>query len=142
MGTLISRCVGDTLNLTHERRVMSEFDTQNGPIISVAIGPRTDGDHERLQRALSVLAGEDSSIRVKTESVHGQTILSGMSHEHLEVICNRILHEYEIPIDVGWPTVIYLETIRKPAEGEGKYIRQTGGLGNYGHWKEMRRQNT
>ena len=58
-----------------------------------------------------------------------------MSDVHLEVICNRILHEYEIPIDVGWPTVIYLETIRKPAEAEGKYIRQMGGSGNYGHCK-------
>ena len=95
-------------------------------ICRVVISPRTDGDHERLQRALSLLAGEDSSIRVKTESVHGQTILSGMSDEHLEVICNRILHEYEIPIDVGWPTVIYLETIREPAEGVRRQLPRAG----------------
>jgi elongation factor G len=112
---------------------MSESKAHNRPIISVAVSPRIGGDREKLQRALSVLVQEDPAIRIKTESIDGQTILSGMNDLHLEVICDRILHEYKIQLDVGEPTVIYLETIRKHAEGEGKYIRQTGGSGNYGH---------
>jgi elongation factor G len=114
---------------------MSEFNTQKRPIISVSISPKINDDREKFQRALSVLAQEDPAIRIKTESVDGQTILSGMDESHLEAICNRILHEYKILLDVGGPRVIYLETIRKRAEGEGKYIRQMSGSGNYGHCK-------
>ncbi|MES2219727.1 MAG: hypothetical protein V4587_02030, partial [Acidobacteriota bacterium] len=105
------------------------------PIISVTISPRFDGDRERLQRALSVLAKDDPTIRIKAESVDSKTILSGIDDLHLEGICDRILHDFKIQVDVGEPKVIYQETIRKNAEAQGRYIRQTGGFGNYGHCK-------
>jgi elongation factor G len=113
---------------------MSESDTPNRPTIFVAIRPRIDADHEKLQRALSVLVQEDPSIQIR-RSIDGQTDLCGMNDLHLELICDRILNEYKILLNVGEPKVIYLETIRKHAEGVGKYIRQTGGRGNYGHVK-------
>jgi elongation factor G len=114
---------------------MSESNIQKGPIISVAVRPRNDGDWEKLQRAMSVLVQEDPSIRIKTTPADGSTILCGMSESHLEVICDRLLREFELQPDIDKPTVIYLETVRKSAEAEGKYIRRTGGSGNYGHVK-------
>jgi elongation factor G len=114
---------------------MSESNTQKGPILSVAVRPRNNGDWEKLQQALSVLVQEDPSIRIKTASADGSTILSGMSELHLELICDRLSREFELELDIDKPTVIYLETVRKRAEAEGKYIRQTGGWGNYGHVK-------
>jgi elongation factor G len=114
---------------------MSESNTHPRPIISVAISLRINSDYEKLQQALSVLAQEDPTIQIKTEFVGGQTILSGMNDLHLEAICYRILHEFKIQLDVGEPRVIYLEGICRRAEGEGKYIRQTGGSGNYAHCK-------
>lgn len=97
---------------------------QRRPIISRVIRPKIDTDWPRLQQALSEIRGQD-----------GQTIVCGTDEQHLESICNRIVHQYGIELDLGEPTVIYLETIRKPAEAEGKYIRQTGGSGNYAHVK-------
>ena len=114
---------------------MSESNTQKGPILSVAVRPRNNGDWEKLQQALSVLVQEGPSIRIKTASADSSTILSGMSELHLELICDRLSREFELELDIDKPTVIYLETVRKSAEAEGKYIRQTGGLGNYGHVK-------
>ena len=114
---------------------MSESNTQKGPILSVAVRPRNNGDWEKLHRALSVLVQEGPSIRIKTASADSSTILSGMSELHLELICDRLSREFELELDIDKPTVIYLETVRKRAEAEGKYIRQTGGLGNYGHVK-------
>jgi len=114
---------------------MSESNTQKGPILSVAVRPRNNGDWEKLHRALSVLVQEGPSIRIKTASADSSTILSGMSELHLELICDRLSREFELELDIDKPTVIYLETVRKSAEAEGKYIRQTGGLGNYGHVK-------
>jgi elongation factor G len=114
---------------------MRESNTQKGPIISVAVSPRNDGDREKFHRALSVVVQEDPSIRIKKASDDGPTILSGMSEEHLEAICDRLLREFRLQLDIGEPTVIYLETVHRSAEGEGKYIRQTGGAGNYGHVK-------
>ena len=108
---------------------------QNRPIISVAISPRISSDREKLQRALSVLIQDDPTLQIKTESVTGQTTLGGMSDLHLEECCNRILLEFNIPLDVWGLKVIYLESIRRHAEGEGKYIRQTGGFINYAHCK-------
>ena len=99
----------------------------------MAISPRNNSDHWKFQRALNVLVQEDPTIQIKAKSIGGQTILSGMSDLHLEIICGRILREFNIQLDVSEPTVIYLETIRKRAQGEGKYIRQTGGSGNYAH---------
>jgi len=114
---------------------MSESNTQKGPILSVAVRPRNNGDWEKLQQALSVLVQEGPSIRIETASADGSTILSGMSELHLELICDRLSREFELELDIDKPTVIYLETVRKRAEAEGKYIRQTGGCGNYGHVK-------
>jgi elongation factor G len=89
----------------------------------------------RFLRALSVIVQEDPAIRIETAPDDVPTILSGMSEEHLEAICDRLLGEFKLQLDIGEPTVIYLETVRKSAEAEGKYIRQTGGAGNYGHVK-------
>ena len=114
---------------------MSESNTQNHPIISATVRPRFDGDRERFQQALNVLAQGDPTIRVETDAVDGQTVLSGTDDSHLERTCDRILHDFKIQLDVGEPKVIYLETIRKKAEGTGEYIRQVGGFGNYGHCK-------
>jgi len=114
---------------------MSESNTPPRPIISVAIIPRNNSDHEKLQRALRIIAQEDPAIQFKTEFVGAQTSLSGMSDLHLEATCNRISHEFKIQLDVGNPRIIYLEGICRHAEGEGKYIRQTGGSGNYAHCK-------
>jgi elongation factor G len=114
---------------------MSESKASKRPIVSAALSPKLGDDREQLQRALSTLVREDPSLRVATESPEGQTVLSGMSDSHLESICERISREYNVPLNVGEFKLIYLETIRKTAEGEGKYIRQTGGAGNYGHCK-------
>ena len=114
---------------------MSEPNTPNRPIITVAISPKSNSDRWKLQRALNVLVQEDPTIQIKTEFLSGQTIVSGMNELHLEMRCHRILDEFKIQLDIGEPRVIYLETIRRHAEGEGKYIRQTGGFGNYAHCK-------
>jgi elongation factor G len=114
---------------------MSESNIQKSHIISIAVSPRTNGDWEKFQRALSVLVQEDPSIGINTAPADGSTILSGMNELQLEVICDRLQCEFELQLDIGKPTVIYLETLRKSAEAEGKYIRQTGGSGNYGHVK-------
>jgi elongation factor G len=114
---------------------MSESPLPPRPIISVAIIPRSNSDHEKFQRALQIIAQEDPTIQIKTEFLSGQTIVSGMNELHLEMRCHRILDEFKIQLDIGEPRVIYLETIRRHAEGEGKYIRQTGGSGNYAHCK-------
>jgi elongation factor G len=114
---------------------MSDSNTQKGPVLSVAVDPRTAGDGEKLLRAMNILVQEDSAIRIETTSAEGPTVLSGMSELHLQAICDRLLHEFDLQLDIGKPTVIYLETVRKSAEAEGKYIRQTGGAGNYAHCK-------
>jgi elongation factor G len=101
----------------------------------MAIGPRSNDDRERFQHVLRDIAQKDPTVRVKMETLEGQTIISGMSELHLEGICDQISHEFKIQIDVGQPKVIYLETLRKHSEAEGKYIRQMGGAGNYGHVK-------
>jgi elongation factor G len=114
---------------------MSELNPQSRPVIRVTISPKADSDRLRLERALNNLAQQDSTIKIETKSEGGSAIVSGVSESHLESICSRILHEYGIEIEVGEPTVIYLETIRGSSEAEGKYIRQTGGHGNYAHAK-------
>jgi len=114
---------------------VSESTPQNRPVISVDISPRLVDEHQSLQRALSNLAQQDPTLRVIPAPVDGATTLRGMGELHLEVICHRISQEYKIELEVGSLQVIYLETIRKPAEAEGKYIRQIGGRGNYAHVK-------
>jgi elongation factor G len=105
------------------------------PVISVAIEPKTKGDQEKMGVALSRLADEDPTFKVRTDPDSGQTIISGMGELHLEILVDRMKREHKVEANVGEPKVAFRETIRKIAEAEGKYIRQTGGSGNYGHVK-------
>ncbi|HET9742056.1 MAG TPA: elongation factor G [Terriglobales bacterium] len=105
------------------------------PVISVAVEPKTKGDQEKMGMALNRLAQEDPTFKVHTDPDSGQTIISGMGELHLEIIVDRMMREYKVEANVGKPQVAYRETIRKASEGEGKFIRQTGGSGNYGHAK-------
>ncbi len=105
------------------------------PVISVAVEPKTKADQEKMGMALSKLAQEDPTFKVHTDPDSGQTIISGMGELHLEIIVDRMMREYKVEANVGKPQVAYRETIRKHAEAEGKYIRQTGGRGQYGHTK-------
>jgi elongation factor G len=107
-----------------------EFPT---PVISLAIEPKTRQDQEKLGVAMSRLAQEDPSFRVHTDPETNQTIIQGMGELHLEIIVDRLKREYGVEANVGKPQVAYRETIRKPAKGEEKYARQTGGRGQYGH---------
>ena len=105
------------------------------PVISVAVEPKTKADQEKMGMALARLAQEDPTFKVHTDPDSGQTIISGMGELHLEIIVDRMMREYKVEANVGKPQVAYRETIRKHAEAEGKYIRQTGGRGQYGHAK-------
>jgi elongation factor G len=105
------------------------------PVISVAVEPKTKADQEKMGMALSRLAQEDPTFKVHTDPDSGQTIISGMGELHLEIIVDRMMREYKVEANVGKPQVAYRETIRKHAQAEGKYIRQTGGKGQYGHAK-------
>jgi elongation factor G len=105
------------------------------PVISVAVEPKTKADQEKMGMALGKLAQEDPTFKVHTDPDSGQTIISGMGELHLEIIVDRMMREYKVEANVGKPQVAYRETIRKHAEAEGKYIRQTGGRGQYGHAK-------
>jgi len=103
------------------------------PVISVAVEPKTKADQDKLGNALARLAQEDPSFRVNTDSESGQTIISGMGELHLEIIVDRMKREFNVSANVGAPQVAYRETINKTVECEGKFIRQTGGRGQYGH---------
>jgi len=103
------------------------------PVISVAVEPKTKSDQEKMGFALQRLAQEDPSFRVRTDEESGQTIISGMGELHLEIIVDRMKREFKVGANVGAPQVAYRETLRKSVEQEGKYIRQTGGRGQYGH---------
>jgi elongation factor G len=105
------------------------------PVISVAVEPKTKADQEKMGMALAKLAQEDPTFKVHTDPDSGQTIISGMGELHLEIIVDRMMREYKVEANVGKPQVAYRETIRKHSEAEGKYIRQTGGRGQYGHAK-------
>jgi elongation factor G len=103
------------------------------PVIDIAIEPKTKADQEKLGVTLAKLAVEDPSFRVRTDEETGQTIIAGMGELHLEIIVDRLLREFKVEANVGKPQVAYRETITKTVEVEGKYIRQTGGKGQYGH---------
>lgn len=103
------------------------------PVISVAVEPKTKADQEKMGLALQKLAQEDPSFRVHTDEESGQTIISGMGELHLEIIVDRMKREFKVEANVGAPQVAYRETIRKPIEQEGKFVRQSGGRGQYGH---------
>jgi elongation factor G len=103
------------------------------PVIDIAIEPKSQADQEKLGISLQKLAVEDPSFRVRTDEETGQTIIAGMGELHLEIIVDRLLREFKVDANVGKPQVAYRETITQQAEAEGKYIRQTGGRGQYGH---------
>jgi len=103
------------------------------PVISLAVEPKTKADQEKMSIALGRLAKEDPSFRVKTDEESGQTIISGMGELHLEILVDRMKREFGVEANVGKPQVAYRETIRKTVESEGKFVRQTGGRGKYGH---------
>lgn len=103
------------------------------PVISVAIEPKTKGDQDKMSVALSKLAEEDPTFRTYTDAETGQTIISGMGELHLDIIVDRMRREFHVECNVGQPQVSYRETIKKSAEIEGKFVRQSGGRGQYGH---------
>jgi elongation factor G len=105
------------------------------PVIAVAVEPKTKGDQEKMGVALSKLAQEDPSFRVRTDEESGQTIISGMGELHLDIIVDRLKREFKVEANVGKPQVAYRETIRQAVEAEGKFVRQSGGRGQYGHVK-------
>ena len=123
---------GSTLSATDKPVVLERMEFPD-PVISVAVEPRTKSDQEKMGLALSRLAQEDPSFRVHTDEESGQTIISGMGELHLEIIVERMRREFKVEANVGAPQVAYRETIRKSVEQEGKYVRQTGGRGQYGH---------
>ncbi|KAB2840795.1 MAG: elongation factor G [Burkholderiales bacterium] len=118
--------------ITLERMVFPE------PVIHVAVEPKTKADQEKMGIALNRLAQEDPSFRVRTDEESGQTIISGMGELHLEIIVDRMKREFGVEANVGAPQVAYREAIRKPVEVEGKFIKQSGGRGQYGHvWLKL-----
>jgi elongation factor G len=125
---------GDTLCDENKQIILESIDFPT-PVISVAIEPKTKADQDKLGVALQRLAQEDPTFRVSTEPDTGQTLISGMGELHLEIIVDRMLREYNVQANVGRPQVAYRETIRKKALAEGRYIKQTGGKGQYGHCK-------
>jgi elongation factor G len=125
---------GDTI-CDEDHPIALESITFAVPVISVAVEPKTKADQEKMGMALSRLAQEDPTFKVHTDPDSGQTIISGMGELHLEIIVDRMMREYKVEANVGKPQVAYRETIRKHAQAEGKYIRQTGGKGQYGHAK-------
>jgi elongation factor G len=125
---------GDTI-CDEDHPIALESITFAVPVISVAVEPKTKADQEKMGMALARLAQEDPTFKVHTDPDSGQTIISGMGELHLEIIVDRMMREYKVEANVGKPQVAYRETIRKHSEAEGKYIRQTGGKGQYGHAK-------
>ena len=108
------------------------------PVISVAVEPKTKADQEKMGLALGKLAAEDPSFRVETDEESGQTIISGMGELHLDIIVDRMMREFKVDCNVGKPQVAYRETIRSSVEVEGKFVRQSGGRGQFGHvWLKM-----
>jgi elongation factor G len=123
---------GDTISDPDEPIVLESIEFPE-PVISIAIEPKTKQDQERLGASLQKLATEDPSFRVETDIETGQTIIRGMGELHLEIIVDRLLREFKVDANVGRPQVAYKETIRKTVEQETKFVRQTGGRGQYGH---------
>lgn len=123
---------GDTLCDPNHPIVLEQI-TFPEPVISIRIEPKTKADQEKLATALKKLAEEDPTFRIKTDEETGETIISGMGELHLEIIIDRLKREFKVEANVGRPQVAYKETITTTAEAEGKYIRQSGGRGQYGH---------
>ena len=123
---------GSTLSSVEKPVVLERMEFPE-PVISVAVEPKTKSDQEKMGLALQRLAQEDPSFRVHTDEESGQTIISGMGELHLEIIVDRMKREFKVDASVGAPQVAYRETIRKQVEQEGKFVRQSGGRGQYGH---------
>ena len=123
---------GDTL-CDPEHPILLESITFPEPVIEVKIEPRTKVDQDKMGIALQRLAEEDPTFRVKTDPESGETLIAGMGELHLDVIVDRMVREFKVAANVGRPQVSYRETIRRPAEGNGRFVRQTGGKGQYGH---------
>ena len=123
---------GDTLCGPEDHIILEKMEFPE-PVISVAIEPLTKSDEDKLIKALRALEEEDPTLRVKVDKETGETIISGMGELHLEIIVDRLKREFKVGVRVGHPQVSYRETIRKSVEAEGKYIKQTGGRGQYGH---------
>ena len=131
---------GDTLCLEDNPVILESIEFPE-PVISIAIEPKTKADQEKLGISLSKLASEDPSFRVRTDEETGQTIISGMGELHLEIIVDRLMREFKVEANVGKPQVAYRETITKKVKVEGKFVRQSGGRGQYGHvWLEVEPQ--
>ena len=128
---------GDTL-CDPDRPILLEAIQFPEPVISVAVEPKTRADQDKLSLALQRLAEEDPTFQVRTDPESGQTIISGMGELHLEVIVDRMLREFRVGATIGRPQVAYKETITRPVRVEGRFVRQTGGRGQYGHvWLEL-----
>ena len=123
---------GDTLCNTDDPIVLETLFIPE-PVISVAVEPKTKGDMEKLSKALQALSEEDPTFRVSTDQETNQTVIAGMGELHLEILVDRMLREFKVEANIGAPQVSYRETIRSSSKGEGKYARQTGGKGQYGH---------
>ncbi len=128
---------GDTLCDENNQIILESMEFPE-PVIDVAIEPKTKADQEKMGLALTRLAEEDPTFRVHTDQETGQTIISGMGELHLEIIVDRLLREFKVDANVGRPQVAYKETVTKPVKAEGKFVRQSGGRGQYGHcWIEI-----
>ena len=123
---------GDTICDQNHQIILEKMDFPE-PVISIAVEPKSQADQEKMSLALSRLAQEDPSFKVHTDPDSGQTIISGMGELHLEIIVDRMKREFKVECNVGEPQVAYRETIRQTVEVEGKFVRQTGGRGQYGH---------
>jgi len=129
---------GDTLCAESAPIILERMEFPE-PVISVAVEPKTKADQEKMGLALGRLAQEDPSFRVHTDEESGQTIISGMGELHLEIIVDRMKREFKVEANVGKPQVAYRETIRNEVEQEGKFVRQSGGRGQYGHvWLKIK----
>ncbi len=125
---------GDTICDEEHPIVLEEIEFPN-PVLSLAIEPKTKADQQKIGMALAKLSKEDPTFLVRTDSETNQTILSGMGELHLEILVDRLMREFQVAANVGRPQVAYRETIKKAAEGEGRFVRQSGGRGQYGHCK-------
>ena len=123
---------GDTLCAESDKIVLERMEFPE-PVISVAVEPRSQADQEKMGVALGKLAQEDPSFRVKTDEESGQTIISGMGELHLDILVDRMRREFDVEANIGKPQVAYRETIQNACEIEGKFVRQSGGRGQYGH---------
>jgi elongation factor G len=137
---LKSTTTGDTL-CDEANQIQLENIVFPEPVIDIAVEPKTKADQEKMGVALRKLAGEDPTLRLRTDEESGQTIISGMGELHLDIIVDRMKREFGVEANIGQPQVAYRETIKGEAQAEGKYVKQSGGRGQYGHcWLKVKPQ--